>query len=330
MAHDLMKNTMAFVGITPWHGLGIQVPPDVNANELIRKAGLDWRVEKIPAPGARVMKETGPIYDRYLIQREKRHDESEDVALGMVGAAYEPLQNSDAFKFFEPFIDSKFAQFHTAGALGNGERIWVLAKLNSQIMVAGDDAIDRYLLLANSHNGEGAVSVRFTPIRVVCQNTLNLAIKQGGKSAISIRHTRNIDRNLAKAQAVELKEIVIRVFEEAASSFGRMAIYKLGPENRERMLEALFPRTELQKQKNERPERWQRIEMILEDEKVTPKRTANTLWALYNAIVRDEDYRKSREAGSDARLERVWFGAGENLKLRTLEYCRNLISRKAA
>ena len=99
--------------------------------------------------------------------------EKEAVALGLVSNRYVPLQNIEAFSFFEPFIHNGWAQFHTAGALGNGERVWVLAKLDGQIVIGKDDAIDRYLLLSNKHDGTGAVSIRFTPIRVVCQNTLN-------------------------------------------------------------------------------------------------------------------------------------------------------------
>src|SRR5271157_4085226 len=136
MAHNLFNNQMAFVGKEPWHGLGNPVSPNVSAAEMCREASLDWTVEKLPAPGARIVNPKKTIYDRYLIYREpiaiKR--EKEKVALGMVGSGYEPLQNRDAFAFFAPFIDSRFAQYETAGALGNGERVWVQAKLREQVL----------------------------------------------------------------------------------------------------------------------------------------------------------------------------------------------------
>ena len=168
MGHNLLNNTMAFVGEEPWHDLGRPVSPNVSAAEMCGQAGLDWKVEKLPAPGARVVDQKKEIYDRYLIYRDPIGEEQAKVALGMVGSGYEPLQNREAFAFFTPFIDTGFAQFQTAGALGNGERVWVQAKLQEQILVAKNDVIDRYLLLSNSHNGAGAVSIRFTPIRVVC------------------------------------------------------------------------------------------------------------------------------------------------------------------
>ena len=94
-------------------------------------------------------------------------------------------------------------------------------------------------------------------------------------------------------------------------------------------LETLFPRTKRQKTRDEQPERWIRIKAILDDQEVTPKDTRRTLWALYNAVVRDEDFRATREVTADARLERVWFGRGQDLKLRALEAARNQLRAAA-
>ncbi|HYD57913.1 MAG TPA: DUF932 domain-containing protein [Burkholderiales bacterium] len=328
MAHNLHRNRMAFVGQVPWHGLGKEVPPTVTAEQMCRAAGLDWEVYKVPAPGARLVNVKCGLYDRNLILRDPIDREQEPVALGMVGSSYEPLQNTEAFKFFEPFIDNKYAQFHTAGALGNGERVWVLAKLNDAIVIRPDDVVDRFLLLSNSHDGTGAVSIRFTPIRVVCQNTLNYAMKKSS-GVISVRHTRHIARNLEDAQAEELKRIVDKAFEEAETLFGSMSLKNISTKDIDAILEALFPRTENQKKIKSEPERWTRIKSILEDQKVTPYSTRGSLWALYNAITRDEDYRMSREASADARLERVWFGAGHDLKIKALAFCRDYLSKAA-
>jgi phage/plasmid-like protein (TIGR03299 family) len=332
MGHNLFKERMAFVGNVPWHGLGVPVPPDIGSHAMCEAAGLDWSVAKAPAPGARLVDDRKKQYDRYLILREPVEDEREHVALGMVGAGYEPLQNLEAFKFFEPLIETGFAEFHTAGALGNGERVWVLARLTDPIVVGQDDVIDRYLLLSNSHDGSGAVSVRFTPIRVVCQNTLNLAVKPGGKSAYSIRHTRHIQKHMEKAQAEQLRAVVDRVFNDAADLFARMALKRVDASERYKILQVLFPRPPApssgplrSRRRRPLPERWRRIEHVLADDLVTPRETANTAWGLYNAITRDEDYRATRELGDDARLRRVWFGSGQDLKIKTLEYFRNYL-----
>ena len=128
MPHELFKDSMAFVDETPWHGLGTRIPQGMASDDMINAANLDWQVRKRPAPGARMIDPEREAYDRYIVMRDKVGDEQDDVALAIVGHAYEILQNTDAFAFFEPFIDHNWASFHTAGALGNGERVWVLAR----------------------------------------------------------------------------------------------------------------------------------------------------------------------------------------------------------
>lgn len=108
-----------------------------------------------------------------------------------------------------------------------------------------------------------------------------------------------------------------------------MALRTIKAGERETILEALFRRTNHQRQHHEQPGRWHRIEAILEDGRVTPRATAGSLWGIYNAVTRDEDYRQSREAGGEARLERVWFGSGAELKVRTLNICSDFLKAAA-
>ena len=317
MAHDVFH--MAFVGEEPWHGLGTRIPPTTPATKVMEAAKLNWKVWKTPAQGARVIRNSPLVtYDRYIISRDPIVGETEPVALAIVGPEYEPLQNDEAFQFFEPFIDRKWATFHTAGALGNGERVWVLARLPEKMTIGKDDPIDRFLLLATSHDGRSAVTVRFTGIRVVCQNTLALA-ERGGKGVISIRHTRHMKRNLMRAQADEIKAVSAKVFGDAERWFGRMADRHMRPQEVDAYLQSLYPRTKKQKANGEEPVRWRRVRNVLNDVGVTPPKTSGTLWAIYNAVVREEDYRATREQTAEARLARVWFGRGRDLKLKALE-----------
>lgn len=321
MAHNLFQNTMAYVGEEPWHGLGRRVPAHVGAADMIEAANLNWRVHKEAAPGARQIKDDPPVHDRYLILRDPVGDETTKVALALVGRGYQPLQNSEAFEFFGPFVENKWAEFHTAGALRQGERVWVLARLHGDLIVADDDVVQRFLLLSNSHDGSGAVTIRFTPIRVVCQNTLNLAMR-GGSGVISVRHTKHIAKHLEQAQAEQMRRVIDKVFADAEQLFGRMVLYKMKAEDTDRFLELVLPRTQRQRQRGEESDRWKRVKGILQDERVTPPKTRHTLWALYNAIVRDEDYRTPKTEGLDGRLDRVWFGSGNDLKLRALRAAR--------
>ena len=111
-------------------------------------------------------------------------------ALGIVSESYRVLQNRDAFHFFDPIVGEGAAVYHTAGALGCGEQVWVLAKLPGEILVAGRDPVEKYLLLSNSHDGGSAVQVKFTPIRVVYQNTLAQALGEG--LTYRARHDRDL------------------------------------------------------------------------------------------------------------------------------------------
>jgi phage/plasmid-like protein (TIGR03299 family) len=323
MSHNLFHDQMAWVGGIPWHGLGRRVPPDVTADVMIKAAGLDWSVNKSPAAGARLDARRGG-YDRYLLLRDPVHSDTTPVALGLVRAGYEVLQNIEAFRFFQPFIDKGYARYESAGALGNGERIWVLAKLVDPIFITPSDEIRRYLLLSNSHDGRGAVSVGFTPIRVVCQNTLNFALN-GGKAAVAIRHTKNVSSNLLREQADKLEVLTDKVYADVRALFLRMAERRINPTETTSYLEAIFPWTEKQRHNQSKPLRWKRVESILEDEIITPAETRGTLWALYNAVTRDEDYRESTEGQDGARLERIWFGKGEALELAALSEARRLL-----
>lgn len=210
----------------------------------------------------------------------------------------------------------------------DGERVWVLAKLADPILVVADDVVERYLLLSNSHDGRGAVSIRFTPIRVVCQNTLNLATK-GGRATVHVRHTRRMHQRLDQAQREKLGEVIETTFKVATALFRMMAEIRLTSELCTAYLEQVFPRTPEQRSDNFTPERWGRVSTILRDERLTPKPTRETLWALYNAVIRDEDYRETRERQPERRLERVWFGSGSDIKLTALDEARRL-AKKAA
>ncbi len=149
---------------------------------MIQAAGLGWQVEKRPARGYPPIKRRGKpdTFARHEIVRLPRPGtEEQEVVLGMVTDRYEPLQNVDAFSFFDPIVHQKAATFETAGALGVGERVWVLAKMPEVIEVVRGGDCEKYLLLSNTHTGQGSVIVKFTAVRVVCQNTLLLSLQDG-------------------------------------------------------------------------------------------------------------------------------------------------------
>jgi phage/plasmid-like protein (TIGR03299 family) len=318
---------MAYAGEVPWHGLGQRVAPGVHATEMIKAAGLDWTVEKRPARGAKPVKKLRDgteRYTRYEIVRMPRADtEEQEVTLGMVTDKYQPLQNCEAFEFFDPIVDQKAAYFETAGALGEGERVWVLAKMPDVIQVVRGDECQKYLLLSNTHSGQGAVIVKFTAIRVVCQNTLLFAL-QDGQQAFRVRHSKIMTHRLREIN--DLIAAANEVYGRAAELMGAMAKTQLTSKLLDDYLQAVLPKSEAQRKGGQTPPKWLHIRELLETTSdLQMDGVRGTLWAAYNAVTRFEDYRQVRDEVAGARLDRVWFGSGAAVKLRAIQAASDLM-----
>jgi phage/plasmid-like protein (TIGR03299 family) len=317
--------TMAYYGEVPWHQLGTPVPQDVTAKEMICAAGMDWHVDLQPARGATTINKKGE-YSRYEVTRKAREGfKEEDVLLGLVSRRYQPLQNVEAFEFFDPIVGDHKAYFETAGVLGQGERIWVMARMPEAMeIVKGDDCFN-YLLLSNTHSGDGSVIVKFTSVRVVCQNTLMMAMEDGQK-AYRVRHSKKMQFKLD--ELASFLSITQKVFQNAKDTFQMLAKVEMTQERLDEYLESVFPRTTAQKKKRERPARWTYLQEIFE---ATPDlqipHVQGTMWAAYNAITRFEDYKQpQQEEQPEQRLERIWFGGGADIKLAALAKATELVA----
>jgi phage/plasmid-like protein (TIGR03299 family) len=317
MPHNI--DSMAYYGDPPWHGLGTRVPARATAAQMIGAAGLDWQVKKKPIPnvGAGAKDESR----RFQLIRMPRNGSESEVPLGVVGPRYLPLQNSAAFEFFDPIVGEQKAVFETAGSLGNGERVWVLARTPGEIRVIGDDCCSKFLLLSNAHDGRGSVMVKFTPIRVVCQNTLLLAIESGEKGH-RVRHSTNMQDRLREVQ--DLLTVMWQTFQAAETLFQSLAKVQVDTARLDTFLQAVYPLTEQQRKEHTRPERWNHITILYERGDSPALRPSHTLWGAYNAVTRYEDYRIANEAGPDRGLNRVWFGHGADVKLRALQMADSL------
>jgi phage/plasmid-like protein (TIGR03299 family) len=308
---------MAYYGDVPWHKLGTRVPKDVTAEQMIMAAGLDWSVELRAARGARQINKKGE-FSRYEVVRMPRAGSREaEILLGVVSRRYQPLQNVEAFQFFDPIVGEGKAYFETAGALGEGERIWVMAKMPEAMRIVRGDDCFKYLLLSNTHTGEGSVTVKFTTVRVVCQNTLMLAMEDGQK-AYRVRHSKIMQFRLE--ELAEFLAITQDVFIKAEAEFKRLAKIQMIEKRLEHYLDTVFPRTEGQKKKGTYPPRWGFVEEVFETRPdLQLDGVRGTLWGAYNAITAFEDYMQpQREELPDQRLERTWFGSGADIKLKAL------------
>ena len=180
--------SMFYTREKPWHGLGVRVEEAPTSADALRLAGLDWEVAQEP-----IFTEAGDAIAGYKVNVRDR----DRKVLGVVSDRYRIVQNREAFSFTDALLGNG-VRYETAGSLQEGKRVWLLARLPREYIIAGE-RISPYLVFSNSHDGSGAVRVALTPIRAVCNNTLNLALDTARRSW-SMIHTGNISGKMQEAK----------------------------------------------------------------------------------------------------------------------------------
>lgn len=225
MSHEV--ETMMYTREKPWHGLGTYVAEAPTSAEALRLSGLDWTVEQRPVylENAAV---PVPNYKANVRDRDGK-------VLGIVTDRYQVVQNSDAFSFTDELIGGD-VRYETAGSLREGKKIWLLAKMPAA-KVAGDD-VEPYLCFSNTHDGSGAVKVCMTPVRVVCQNTLNLALSSA-KRSWAMKHVGDMTAKLDEARrTLELADRYMMHLDGAALQLANVTVTD---EKLEKLLNEMFP-----------------------------------------------------------------------------------------
>lgn len=235
---DAKLDTMMYVREKPWHGMGTMVTDAPTSADALRLSGLDWVVEQRPV----YLADSGNPIENY-----KANVRSTDgTVLGIVTDRYQIVQNADAFSWTDELITGE-VRYETAGSLRGGKKIWLLAKMPTA-KVAGDD-VEPYLCFSNTHDGSGAVKVCMTPVRVVCNNTLNLALNSA-KRSWAMKHVGDMTSKLDEARmTLELAE---RYMIELDTVADRMANVHVADTKLEEILREMFPLKEnaTERQKN--------------------------------------------------------------------------------
>jgi len=255
----------------------------------------------------------------------KRALKSADKALGIVGKVYEPLQNKNAFKFFDDVMGGAGAFYETAGALGLGERVWLLAKLPNCIVVKGNDIVEKYLLLTNNHDGSTSINILLTPIRVVCQNTLNIAL--GGAKNADIAKIRHCSTTQNKIEYVrETLGLISTKFNEFEAIAHKLSSKMVNREMVENMIKAsMFTRKEAtEKLKTRAQNIIEDVLCIFEHGKGNDlPETKHSVWTAFNSVVEYVDY--ERGSNPARRDESILFGSDQHIKQKAFDYAVNLI-----
>ncbi|MEX2673773.1 MAG: DUF932 domain-containing protein [Phycisphaeraceae bacterium] len=262
------------------------------------------------------------IKDRHAICRTDRLGDRDGGQLAVVGRDYTPLQNREAFGFLDPVVGEGGAVYHTAGALRGGRRIWMLAKLPGVIRVVGDDIAEKFILLSNAHDGTAAVRIGLTPIRVVCMNTLNVALR--GMSGVSIRHNPDVADRVKDAH--QLLGLVNTAMDHAGTAMQEMAQASMTSNRLATYFEQVMPTPAEDDPQYERVNQHHaRLAELFEtgDGNQLPG-ARGTLWAAYNAVTQWTD-RESYTGRNKEPLNTIWFGNGERLKRRAFSVAATLV-----
>jgi phage/plasmid-like protein (TIGR03299 family) len=322
MAHAI--HTMAYVGQTPWHQLGNALPAQQPIEVWAQKAGMDWEIKDTPV---RYMTEqAGTLGSIMTFDDQKVLYRSDTKApLSVVSGRYQVVQPKEVLEFYRDLVELSGFELETAGVLKEGKKFWALAKTGKETALKGNDTVKGYILLATSCDGTLATTATPTTIRVVCQNTLAVALN-GTSSAIKVPHSTSFD-----PQAVK-KQLGIAV--SSWDSF--MYRMKTLSERKVKSHEAMnyFLKVLCNTDSHVDPaqglmnERALKTVQALYDGKGQGSDLASasgTAWGLLNAVTQFTDHER-RARSQEYRLDSAWFGQGAALKQRALDHALQLVA----
>ena len=322
MSHNV--ETMAYAGETPWHGLGTKVSNDLSVDEMLVQSGLDWKVRAIPVFG-KWERTTITSTHKMLIR------ESDGFQLTMITKDWNPVQNSEAFDFFREFVDAGDMEMHTAGSLRNGQWVWVLAKIKESFALFNNkDQVDSYLLFSNPHIYGRGVEVRFTPTRVVCNNTLNLSLSQASVNKVSLNHRSTFDPDMVK-EALGIAHDKLVQYKEMGEFLGSK---RYTNDNVVQFMNEVFPG--YGKAKPAQVSGIKKVDGLSDDDakKLGLSRNAQgaleiletqpganfapgTWWNAFNAVTFMTDHVMGKT--QESRLTSAWYGLNKSTKVKALE-----------
>ena len=307
MAHEV--ETMAYAGELPWHGLGTEVSNDLTPIQMMQKAGVDWEVEQ-----QKIVTESGiEINDKVALVRT-----SDNTLLDVTGKDWKPVQNEEAFTFFSEFVAAGDMEMHTAGSLKEGRNVWALAKVKESFDVFGEDRVDSYLLFSNPHQYGKAVDVRFTPIRVVCHNTLTFSLQNASKNSVKVGHRTAFDADTVK-ETLGLASEKFAKYKEMAQFLGSR---KITAESLIQYYNEVFPTTSRKEEKAPvvvYDDLSKAAKMCYDALEVQPgaEFAAGTWWQAFNSVTYYTDHLQRRN--SENRLHNQWFGYNKAKKVTAAE-----------
>jgi len=351
MAHQIEQ--IAYVGETPWHGLGNQLSPHQSIEVWAEQAGMDWRIESSDvsymAQNERGQSIIMPYEEQRVLYRSDTH-----APLSVVSQRYQEVQPKQILEFYRDLTEQSGFELETAGVLKGGKKFWALAKTGQTSALKGKDVSNGYILLATACDGTLATTAQFTSIRVVCNNTLAIALKGQNSSAgvVKVPHSTKFDAEKIKQQL----GISVRAWEDHMYEMKQLSQRKVTQTEAAAYFDAVFNNTSLSMPEQEDGiiQFYRNVAMQAQsnnpatkaDNKTEPNGRAmskvmtmfngqgrgaelssakDTAYGLLCSITEFADHER-RAMSQDHRLDSAWFGAGAGLKQRGLEQALAMIA----
>lgn len=315
MAHEITIRQdgyaeMAFVGETPWHGLGQELAVDADMETWRKAAGMDWTIRSTPVlynSATGVQEFTG---------RKVLHRSDTGAPLSVVSDRYKPVQPTEVLEFFNDLVTESGFRLHTAGTLFGGKRMWALAETGKFGEVSEGDGVGGFLLLSTSADKSLATTARFTSVRVVCNNTLGFATANNA-NCVSFTHAREFDHNLMKEKLGAAVDS-FGAFMEMAKVLQKQ---RIGGSNAIEFVRKLVL-TKEQYNDNDynynKHRAFSKIMDLFEGEAKGSELVGDSKWGMLNAVTEYFDHHHPAR-NAEARLNNTWFGVGESYKNKAVE-----------
>lgn len=343
MAHQI--ETMAFVGQTPWHGLGNQLPPNQPIEIWAQQAGMDWRIESsnvsYMAKNDRGQNILMPYEEQRVLYRSDTH-----APLSVVSQRYQEVQPKEILEFYRDLTEQSGFELETAGVLKGGKKFWALARTGQSTALKSKDVSNGYILLATACDGTLATTAQFTSIRVVCNNTLAIALRGQSSSAgvVKVPHSTKFDAEKVKQQL----GISVRAWDEHMYEMKQLTKRKVSQQEAKAYFDAVFNNSTMSISDPEENiiQFYRNVAQQVQEKKPEPNgRAMNKALEMFNGQGRGADLSSAKDTAygllcsitefvdherramsTDHRLDSAWFGAGAGVKQRGLEQALALIA----
>ena len=329
---------MFYTGELPWHGEGIELAKAATLEEALKVGGLDWQVGTVDLMTAD--DPPSPVLKRKAIVRLDRQPGDETRVLGVAHRGFQPVQNRDGAMLFDAIFGHGKPVYQTGGYLGNGEVVWLLAQIDRPLEISPGDVVQPYALFSNSHDGSMALHIRLTTIRVVCRNTLTVALQDGRFGQQFRRAHQGSLRDHAEAAQRFFGE-TLRELDSVAEAFTELTKHNCSESDFLEIVTSLLPEPKKPRNAEQNPgllKVWQnRVEYVRSArKKITELRetgrgmdlpgSRGTYWGVLNAIL---EYVDHHQENNQSAISNALLGDGMKLKQRAFSLIGGIIASAA-